>query len=323
MNSFRLRIHRTALLASAALALTALVSVPAVHAASPLKPNLRGGIMILVYHRFGDKDGRWRRSWSGFDQDLARLEADGYRPITLHQYASGDFQTPLGTTPIVITFDDSTAGQIRFDAQGHLAPNCMLAHWEKFARNHPDFPVRPVFFVNSGLSGKAAFRQPKFAQKKLQLVVQLGGEIGNHTLTHANLKKDAALVRREIGLGQYDIQKLLPGYHIYSFALPFGIYPQPDSLSWQGNWKNNNPRLGPPEVSWHYESVVKVGSGPAPSPFVKGFDPHHLPRLQVFTDNFDKGPNLNRMLAFYERHPQYRFVSDGQKHALGSLPRRK
>src|SRR6185312_12748880 len=60
--------------------LFALASLALLAAAAPLAPNLRGQVMILVYHNFG-KDARWGRSFDSFDRDLARLDAAGYRPV--------------------------------------------------------------------------------------------------------------------------------------------------------------------------------------------------------------------------------------------------
>lgn len=281
-------------------------------------PNLRGEIMILVYHRFGPKDSRWTRAYSSFDRDLSQLEAQGYRPITLRAYASGHFSTPAGTTPVVITFDDGTNHQVKFTPSGRLAPDCAMAHWLAFSRRHPDFPFRGVFFVNPGPYGSSPFSQPKFAIAKMRLILRLGGEIGNHTLTHANLRHATpAQTEREIGLGEYFLRRDLPGYQVVSLALPYGVYPTPRSLSWQGNWSNpGHSRRLPTAVRWQYRSVVKVGAGPAPSPLVAGFNPHFLPRIQAFD------PVIDYWLRYFQRHPRERFVSDGQEHAVASLPRR-
>lgn len=300
---------------SGVLALLLIVAAPRpARAASPLRANLRGEVMILVYHRFGASDSRWTRGWSSFDHDLARLAEANYRPVTLWEYVSGRFVLPAGTTPVVITFDDSSNNQVKFTPDGRLAPDCALAHWLAFSRTHPEFPMRGVFFINPGLGGHAAFDQPRFAVQKLRLIVKLGGEIGNHTLTHANLRRQAAIAAREIALGQYYLRQDLPDYQVHSFALPFGIYPVPSLLAWQGAWRN--PRPGPPaEVNWHYADVVKVGAGPAASSLVAGFDPFHLPRVQAFD------PEIDRWMEYFQRHPDRRFVSDGQAHAAGSLPR--
>jgi len=288
-------------------------SLPSMRNAALRPANLRGEAMILVYHNFG-KDARWGRSLPSFDSDLARLDAAGFRPVTLREYVTGNFTLPAGTTPVVLTFDDGSKFQVRFTPDGALDPDCALAHWVAFAKIHPDFPVHGTFFINPGTD---PFAQRAFVKKKLDLLVSLGSEIGNHTLTHPYLSKisDAA-INREIGLGQYDIDRWLPGYDVTSFALPYGIAPRNDQLAVESSW-TGAPAPHKPDVTvrWHYGAVVLVGSGPAGSPYVEGLDTAKLPRIQVFTPEFDK------WMSYFEKHPGRRLVSDGQRHAPGSLPR--
>ncbi|MGH9466168.1 MAG: polysaccharide deacetylase family protein [Terriglobales bacterium] len=287
-------------------------------AASPgptlLRANLRGEVMILVYHNFGTHDARWTRSFSSFDQDLARLDAAGYRPITLRQYVSGDFVLPAGTTPVVLTFDDGSKYQMRFTPDSQLAPDSAVARLVAFARTHPEFPVHGTFFVNSGTD---VFGQRAFIRQKLRMLVALGSEIGNHTWDHTNLAKlTPAGVEREVGMGQYEIDRWLPGYHVTSFSLPFGVAPHNDQLAVAASWTGAlAPHAAPVTVRWDYTAVVLVGSGPAPSPLVAGLPAAHLPRIQAFT------PEFNRWMAYFQRHPGRRFASDGRPHRAGSLPR--
>lgn len=289
-------------------------SAAAPRSASPApKPNLRGEVMILVYHNFSDtKTGQWFRRLSDFDHDLERLDAQGYRPITLRQYITGDTATPPGTTPVVLTFDDGSKFQMRFTPDGQLDPDCAVAHWVAFAKTHPEFPVHGTFFVNAG---DDVFSQKAFIAKKLKMLVDMGSEIGNHTYTHPNLRKiSQAQIEREIGLGQYYIDHWLPDYPVTSFALPFGIAPRPDSLAVESEWTGApRPKAAPVTVRWHYSAVVLVGSGPAPSPLVAGLDGANLPRVQVFDPEFD------HWLGYFQAHPDRRFVSDGEAHKPGSL----
>jgi peptidoglycan/xylan/chitin deacetylase (PgdA/CDA1 family) len=303
--SLRFRLAACGLLL--ALALPAWAARPAA-----LRPNLRGEVMILVYHNFG-KEARWGRSFANFDRDLARLDAAGYRPITLRQYVTGDFTLPAGTTPVVLTFDDGSKYQVRFTPQGAVAPDCALAHWMAFAKTHPEFPVRGTFFVNPGTD---VFAQRAFIQPKLRLLLQLGAEIGNHTYDHPNLRKlTPAQAEREIGLGQYFLSRWLPAYPITSFALPYGVGPNPYGLAAAGTWTGSVGRR-PVTVTWRYSAVVLVGSGPAPSPLVAGLNRARLPRIQVFH------PEFSHWMNYFARHPQWRFVSDGRPHAAASLPAR-
>jgi len=287
-------------------------------AAQPLKPlargaNLRGEVMILVYHKFGPADGRWTRSFDSFSQDLARLDAAGYRPITLRQYITGDFALPAGASPVVLTFDDGSAYQMRFGPDGKLSADSAVGRWAAFAAQHPEFPVHGTFFINPG---DDVFGQRDAIQAKLRMLVQMGSEVGNHTLTHPNLSKlSNAAIEREIGMGQYDIDGWLPGYQVVSLALPYGIFPKPPALAAVGAWTGApQPHRSDVTVRWHYPAVVKVGAGPAPSPLVAGLEGDKLPRIQVFTPEFDK------WMSYFAAHPARRFVSDGERHAAGSLP---
>ncbi len=292
-----------------ALGLPAMAARPAA-----LRPNLRGEVMILVYHNFG-KEARWGRSFANFDRDLARLDAAGYRPITLRQYVSGDFTLPAGTTPVVLTFDDGSKYQVRFTPAGQVAPDCALAHWMAFAKTHPEFPVHGTFFVNPGTD---VFAQRAFIEPKLQLLLRLGSEIGNHTYDHDNLRKlTPAGVEREIGLGQYFLTRWLPDYAITSFSLPYGVAPRPGGLAAAGAWTGRvAPGRTPVTVTWHYSAVVLVGSGPAASPLVAGLNRARLPRIQVFH------PEFSYWMNYFARHPQRRFISDGRPHTAGVLPAR-
>lgn len=272
--------------------------------AQPPRPNLKGEVMVLELHHIGGKNARWRRSFASFDRDLQRLWARGYRPVTLRQLTRGNFQLPAGTTPVVLSFDDSLLHQIKFTSAGRLAPDCALAHWVAFSRLHPGFGVRPVFFVNTAYH--LAFRQPRFTAAKLRLVIQLGGEIGNHTWVHTNLGRNHNAAA-DIGRGQQTLVRWLPaGYHIVSFALPYGIFPHPHSLAWRGQWSDGQGR----RVRWHYRDVVLVGNGPAPSPYSRRFQAHKIPRIQ------DYDHELSHWLNYFHQHPGRRFRSDGRRHLI-------
>lgn len=297
----------------AALPLWAAGPQPGLKPGAGREANPRGEVMILVYHKFGPADGRWTRSFNSFSQDLERLDADGYRPITLRQYITGDFELPAGTSPVVLTFDDGSAYQMRFTAGGQLDPESAVGRWVAFAAQHPEFPVHGTFFINPG---DDVFGQRAFIESKLKMLVRLGSEIGNHTLDHPNLSKlTGAAIEREIGMGQYDIDRWLPDYPVTSMALPYGVFPKPPQLAAAGSWTGVAAPHGEAiVVRWHYPAVVKVGSGPAPSPLVAGLDGGRLPRIQVFTPEFD------HWMSYFDQHPGRRFISDGQRHAAGSLP---
>src|SRR5690606_24838774 len=71
--------------------------------ATELPPNALGEIMVLEYHRLGEPEGEFHRSVENFREDLRRLYAAGYRPITVRQMLTGEIDVPRGTTPVVFT----------------------------------------------------------------------------------------------------------------------------------------------------------------------------------------------------------------------------
>ncbi|NLJ58438.1 MAG: hypothetical protein GX339_06300, partial [Tissierellia bacterium] len=71
-----------------------------------LEPNELGEIMILMYHGIGQEELEWQRSAENFRKDLEYMYQNGYRMISLNDYAKGQIYTEAGYTPIILTFDD-------------------------------------------------------------------------------------------------------------------------------------------------------------------------------------------------------------------------
>ena len=63
--------------------------------------------MILEYHLIEEPEGRWARTPANFRKDLERLREGGYRLVGLGDFLDGRIDLPAGTTPAVLTFDDS------------------------------------------------------------------------------------------------------------------------------------------------------------------------------------------------------------------------
>ncbi len=82
--------------------------------------NELGAIMIVEYHRIGNPERRWTRTPAGLRRDLDLLWANGYRLISLNALIAGSIALPAGSTPVVLTFDDSSPGQFRYlERNGH------------------------------------------------------------------------------------------------------------------------------------------------------------------------------------------------------------
>ena len=150
------------------------------------------------------------------------------------------------------------------------------------------------------------FNQPAHVTRKLRYLAARGFEIGNHTLWHANLGKyPEPIVRAQIADAQQWIRRHVPGYRMRAIALPHGVYPRDVAWALAGNARG---------TAYRNDAILMVAGGAAPSPFAARFDPARLPRIQA-TER-----DLGYWLAYFERHPGERFVSDGDR-AVVTVPR--
>ena len=122
-------------------------------AAEPLAPNELGRFMILEYHKIDYPEARWTRTPENFRRDLQRLWERGYRTVLLGDLLERKIALPSGTTPIVLTFDDSSPGQFRYiekAGQWVIDPDCGVGILEGFAREYPPFGHAATFYVLPG-----------------------------------------------------------------------------------------------------------------------------------------------------------------------------
>ena len=277
--------------------------------ADALPANELGRLMILEYHKVDYPEERWTRTPENFRRDLETLYARGYRLQSLNALLDRRITVPAGTTPVVLTFDDSSPGQFRYvETNGTLEidPKCAVGILEGFLREKPDFGRAATFFVLPGASKpNRLFNQPEFEGKKLQYLVSRGYEIGNHTLWHANLAKyPEATVRAQVAEAQVWIQRHVPDYKTRTLALPHGVYPSDVSWVLRGSAKG---------TSYSHDAVLMVAGGAAPSPYSRSFDPIRLPRIQAVERD------LGYWLTYFDKNPQERFVSDGDPNSVTVL----
>jgi peptidoglycan/xylan/chitin deacetylase (PgdA/CDA1 family) len=282
-------------------ALTLALFFPPPGHAESLRPNELGRVMILEYHKIDYPEERWTRTPENFRRDLERLHRAGYRLVALNALLDGRIALPAGTTPVVLTFDDSSPGQFRYLGQNgalRIDPKSAVAILEAFAKERPDFGHVATFYVLPGASRpNRLFDQPEYEGRKLQYLVSRGFEIGNHTLWHANLGKyDQQTVRTQIAEAQQWIQRHVPDYRIRTLALPHGVYPKDVQWALQGTAKG---------TTYRNDAILMVAGGAAPSPFASAFDPVRVPRIQAVQRDLDY------WLNYFERQPDERFVSDG------------
>lgn len=291
---------------------TTVVTPKPVVAVKAFIPNEVGQIMILEYHLIGAPEAQWRRTSDNFRKDLTMLYESGYYPVPLEDVVNANLKVPAGKSPFVITFDDSSQGQFRFLKQGNqlvVDPDCAVGIMEAFKKQHPDFPLTATFYVLPQIpKGLRLFGQEEYIKQKLEYLVEHGYEIGNHTYWHQNLgKTDDTGAQKQIAWCVKEVQSYLPGYNVHSIALPLGVHPRSHVLEHDGIYQG---------FKYHNDSVLLVGSGPAPSPYANTFNPFKLERIQAGDTAW--GPKA--YVVSYQKNPSWRYVSDGDPTVI-SVPK--
>ncbi len=290
-----------AALSAVLLGITLAVAVLAGAQAPTREPNELGRVMILEYHKIDTPEARWTRTPENFRRDLQRLWERGYRTVALNDYLDGKIALPAGTTPLILTLDDSSPGQFRYIQRGTdwvIDPECGIGILEAFAREHPGFGHAATFYVLPGANPpNRLFNQPELATRKLQYLVSQGYEIGNHSLWHAELGRySEAVVREQLAGAQEWVQRHVPGYRFRTLALPLGSYPKELGWALSGEAKG---------MTYKHDAILMVAGGAAPSPHARNFDPNRLPRIQAV------GTDLDHWITYFDRNPGERYVSDG------------
>ena len=297
--------------AALAVALAAVLGLSALAVGAGDPPsNELGRVMILEYHKIDLPEERWTRTPDNFRRDLQRLWERGYRLVGLNDYLDGRIALPKGTTPVILTFDDSSPGQFRYlekNGDWVVDPDCAVGILEQFEKDHPGFGRAATFFVLPGASPpNRLFNQPDLVGKKLAYLKSRGFEIGNHTLWHANLAKyDETTVRKQLLEAQEWVQKHLPGYRFRSLALPMGAYPK--ELGWAISGGLNGS-------TYRHDAILMVAGGAALSPHARGLDLYHLPRIQATE------AELGYWISHFDRRGEERYMSDGDP-ATVTVPR--
>jgi len=267
-----------------------------------LKSNQMGKIMILMYHKITEKEtDDWTRSFENFKNDLQVLYDKGYRPISLKDYIDGKIDIPIGFTPIVFTFDDGTAGQFNMiEKDGILKanPKSAVGIIEEFNKTHPDFGIKGTFFINytSFFPGKGS------SEQKLKYLVDKGFEIGNHTVSHINLKKAASpeVIEQEIGGHVKKTGQLIKGYIVDELALPLGISSKkfPQYIA-EGEYQG---------IKYKNRAILLVGSNPALSLFDNSRNLLKLPRIRA-RGKSPVSEDMYYWLDYFDKNPGQRFVT--------------
>lgn len=262
--------------------------------------NELGKVLVLEYHRIGYPETRYQRTPQNFRADLQRLYQGGYYPVNFIDLIRGLPDVPPGKKPVVITFDDSDISQFRVLSDNTIDADSAVGILLNFHSRHPaDWPTRATFFVlgDDTANYHRLFGQPKWAKAKLQLLVDLGMEIGSHTVNHVDLSvATAERIEWELAISQRVIEEMVPGYSVQTMSVPFGGFPWSVDFLKSGRWG---------DYTYTYAGNAAAWGGPTVSPFDDAFEPFRVPRLEV------TATSLDYWLAYFDQNGHAYYISDG------------
>jgi peptidoglycan/xylan/chitin deacetylase (PgdA/CDA1 family) len=284
------------------------------NAAAFAKANELGLVPVLEYHRFGPKEERWTRTPENFRKDLEWLYNNDYVLVNMADVAEKKFDLPAGKKPVVLTFDDSTEGQLRYlkgkdgkfqkgaDGKYVIDPNCAIGMIDAFYAKHPDFGRAGTFYVLP-----SGFDQDGVIADKFKYLVATGRELGNHTWAHENMSgMSAGQVNTVVGkLNNFISQQLGTPYTVKTLALPFGIGPRSDAgmaAVVKGGAGGN---------TYYHKAVMLVGANPNVSPYDKKYKPTAVARIQAIDSEFRNWFNRKPGSTAKGAEPWVPYVSDG------------
>ena len=253
-------------------------STPAPDPAS-VHANEIGVIPVLMHHRLVAKvDSEYDMTPAYFAAELDRLHREGYYPVTMLQVARGDLgHVPAGRSPVVLTFDDSSTGQVHYTSSGEIAPDSAIGMLVDFAKSHPDFPAVASLYINKN---PFALGDP---HRVIGDLLRLGFEVGNHTYDHVPLQLSPAKVQQQIGELAAMVSTASPGATTHTLALPLGVEPSHPALVRRGSWRG---------TSYTNEAVLLVGANPAHSPYHRDWSADAVPRIRSSSYQGGKGEFL-------------------------------
>jgi len=262
-----------------------------------------------------------------FRAHLEQLYLNNFRNISLDEYlslAKGEKKDinriPPESKLYIITFDDAGFGQFDFDGidkggKPVIDPNCAVGIMLDFARDHPDFKLNAAFNIDFS---DIPFQQEKYVSKKLNMLLDYGFEILNHTKNHVALTDyfpdHPELAAFELGRTMELFESYL-GYRaltINKVCYPNGAESE-DLWNFITNFKYNGKE-------YSFIAGIDADGLQARNPNETNFNPYRIARIETSKYTFNtfilKAPNLFKTPPLMERKTQINLAAQNKPWTL-------
>jgi peptidoglycan/xylan/chitin deacetylase (PgdA/CDA1 family) len=245
-------------------------------ALSDVAPNELGGVPIIMYHAFTTNPAyldEWTLTFDTFREQLDWYREHDFVMVGVQSMIDGRFDVPAGKKPIILTFDDASAGQFGLqkaaDGGWEVKPDTAVGVIEEYRQKYPEF-AGPAFFAILSWNCFASDDDPSTCEDRLNWLVDHGYEIGNHTWDHVDMTdvSDDFFVNSIASMIDW-LNERVPadkkGNLSHVVVMPFGAYPDPnlhpEQRTWlaDGFWWQGDPV--------NLSIVMTVNGGPAISPY--------------------------------------------------------
>jgi hypothetical protein len=283
------------------------------------KPNELGSIPVLEYHEITTDEGKadqFNRPVSKFRVDLQWLYDHNFFVVPMHDLITNSINAPAGKHPVVLSFDDSTIGQFRYeiadDDTATIDPNSAVAILEDFFNAHPDFGRGGFFSVWPNYcfdwdERKIHDEQTPLCQDKLKWLLDHGYEIGNDTFNpqQSLLDVDNDTFKQQIGKAIVWLQSMVPEIQADILNMPFGEYPDSGKHPQQWQWLRDGFDYQGTPVK--IIGAVTTGNQPSYAPVSTNWDPMFVYRIP--TCECEGG--FSTWFPQFEAQPELLYTSDG------------
>ena len=195
--------------------------IPVLEYHTILTPNVESNLVATGKIKINKKNKRFFVKSAEFRRHLETLYQERFRNISIDEYLSLQKGTkkdldrlPPDCKLYVLTFDDAALGQFDFLGTNNkgdaiLDPDCAVGIMLDFARKHPDFKLNAAFSVDFE---NAPFHQERYVKTKLNLLMDYGFEIINHTANHKRLSR---YIPGNSNIATYEIGKAMELFESY------------------------------------------------------------------------------------------------------------